>query len=84
MKIPKTDMTRDLGVQLGEKLTLDRQPTEIDVTDGTEIYMRWTGGADPEIIVLYQLDGTVWSVGKRVGLWADRVTSTYEPIVMGG
>lgn len=84
MQYPKSDMTRDLGVQLGEKLTLDRSPTEVDITDGETIYKRWTGGTAAEIIVRVKLTGTVWSFAKAVGLWADRATLTYEPIVMGG
>jgi hypothetical protein len=83
-RYPKTNMTRDLGVQLGEKLTLDREPTEVDVTDGATIYKRWTNGTAAEIVVRVKLTGTVWATSKSVGLWTDRATLTYEPIIMGG
>lgn len=86
MLYPRTrSIRRILGTQLGGELVLHTNcPSQIDVTDGTVTYTRWTQGTDAEWILKQALDGTIWTYSKSFGLWADRATLDYNPVVMGG
>jgi len=86
VRYPRTRFIRRiLGTQLGgEPVFHTNCPTQVDVTDGTVTYTRWTLGTDAEHILKQSLDGTVWTYEKGYGEWASRALLDYAPVVMGG
>jgi len=74
---------RILGRQDGVDITPDLETTQQDITDGTVIYSRWTGGTDVETIMKKALVGTIWTTYRGRGLWANRASLSYTEIELG-
>ncbi len=78
------DTERVLGYQFGGIVRTTLEPSEVDTTDGTVIYTRWSNRTVPEYIMRVHKSGNAWITSQIKGLWANRAILNYTIIEMGG